>query len=136
MSTRNIKIFFILAIIASSATALDFTKLPQSCLQGNDFDLPKDVECTTGKGVKVTKITSSTRTFYCIQYEKNSGDKKEFDVLAFDLRSSDYDLQFVSFVLDHMTKHRLFSHCKCGVKIQEVIWKLPEVDRLSMCRPD
>lgn len=102
MSTRKIKIFFILAIVAN-ATGLDFTKLPDSCLKGNDFDLPKDVECTTGKGVKVTKIKSLARTFYCIQYEKNSGDKNEFDVLAFDLRSSDYDLQFVSLVLDRDT---------------------------------
>lgn len=133
MSTKQIKIFFILAIVAN-ASGLDFTKLPDSCLKGNDLDLSKDIDCTTEKGVKVTKIKSLARTFYCIQYEKNNGDKNEFDVLAFDLKSSDYDLQFVSFVLDLDT--RSFSQCKCGVKIQEWIWKLPEVDHLIMFRPD
>lgn len=95
MSTKKIKVFFILAFVASSSGS-DFTRLPDNCLKGNDFDLPKDIECTTGKGVKVTKISSLAKTFYCIQFEKNSGEKKEFDVLSFDLRSSDYDLQFVS----------------------------------------
>lgn len=96
MSTKRFKVFCILAFVAA-ASGLDFTQLPDNCLKGSDYDLPKEIDCITSKGVKITKIKSSAKTFYCIQFEKNSGDKNEFDVLSFDLRSSDYDLQFVSF---------------------------------------
>ena len=64
-------------------------------MKGRALGQTKDVDCLTRNEVKVVKLTESSQTFYCIYYEKRTGNLNEFDVLSFDLSSDDYDFKFV-----------------------------------------
>ena len=40
-------------------------------------------------------VKRKSQTFYCIKYEKRTGNVNTYDVLSFDLKE-DYELKFVS----------------------------------------
>lgn len=87
------KVFFVL-ISLSDISCLNFTKLSEFCLKSRISE--SNLQCTTEKGLQIQKIELGVKKFYCINYEKKTGNENEFDIVAFDLLHEDYDLKFVS----------------------------------------
>lgn len=109
MSLKVTKIILVLTIAASSF-ALDFQRLSDGCLQGNLTER-QDLQCSTQKGVRIQTSRKSGQTFYCVSYEKKTGNKNEFDILSFDLPNDDYyDLKFVSIHFDWICRSLNLKH--------------------------
>lgn len=92
-SVGNLNVIFLLAFLFG-VNCLDLQKLSDDCLKGKPA--PGGLECTTAKGVQIQRIHEGFQKFYCINYEKKTGNINEFDTLTFDLSHDDYDLKFVS----------------------------------------
>lgn len=88
----GLKVFFMLTFILS-ANSLE---LSDECLNLNGKSIRWSLECTTASGLRIREILEGSQKFYCINYEKKTGNIDEFDILAFDLSHDDYDLKFVS----------------------------------------
>lgn len=88
-------VLIILLSCLSLALSLDFVRLTDDCLRGRSLQGNENLRCVTPKGLIVQHMIEDSQTFYCLKYEKKSGNKNEFDVLSFDLHE-DYDLKFVS----------------------------------------
>lgn len=95
MISRELKVLFVLALSIANGICLDLGRLSDECLKGKLLSKLQDINCVTLKLVRIQKIQHQNDTFYCITYEKKSGNRNEFDVLSFDLHE-DYDLKFVS----------------------------------------
>lgn len=97
MKSVELKVLVLFFYSVSSVFSLDFQRLSDDCLEGASLQKLQDLTCTTSsKGVKIHQIRNQNQTFYCINYEKKTGNRNEFDVLTFDL-SGDYDLKYVSY---------------------------------------
>lgn len=106
MSLKVIEIFLIFSLVSSSF-GLDLQRLTHACLEGALKDI-QDVFCTTQKGVRIQTTRKLSKTFYCVSYEKKTGNKNEFEVLSFDLHNDDYDLTFVSKVSELIFRFLIF----------------------------
>lgn len=112
MKSVELKILFWFIVSVSSVVSLDFQRLSDDCLEGTSLQKLQDLTCTTPKGVKIHKSRKQNQTFYCINYEKKTGNRNEFDTLSFDLRG-DYDLKYVSYDEkrnSNLRKSNLISH--------------------------
>lgn len=93
MSAKGIKVILLLLSVLC-AIGMDFNALSDDCLKNKILHETADLNCITSKNVKIQRIREGNQTFYCIKYEKKSGNRDEFDALTFDLHE-DYDLKFV-----------------------------------------
>jgi hypothetical protein len=84
MGANKIK-FYILIACLSTVLCLDFERLMSDCLMGKALHVAENLKCETSKGVKVQRVQEKNQTFYCIKYERKSGNRNDFDVLSFDL---------------------------------------------------
>jgi hypothetical protein len=93
----NLKLNFALLLIFlyHPVIGINLPQLSDDCIKSRKIQTQRSVECTTEKGVKIEKFTDENLTFYCISYEKKTGELSDFDVLSFDLHE-DYDLMLVS----------------------------------------
>jgi hypothetical protein len=96
----------ILSACLSSVLSFNQTRITEECLSGLMLSETENLKCVTQKGVSVQMVKSNLQTFYCIKYEKKSGNVNMYDLLSFDL-AVDYDLKFVSsvaFAVNHWRK--------------------------------
>lgn len=108
MNTRRsfemtcLRIGFIIAFVFLSFTIanrtnrnLNLQQLQNRCLT-HQSTAPKSLTCITQKKLKM-QITRGVENgvFYCLTYEKNTGNVYGFDSLTIELHP-DYDLQYVS----------------------------------------
>lgn len=95
MSARKLKLIFLVTFV-SNALSLNLQRLADDCLRDRMLHETENLKCESLKGVKIQRIQDDNQTFYCIKYEKNTGQINEFDVLSFDLHV-DYDLKYVKY---------------------------------------
>lgn len=95
MRAVELRILLILFFFITSIVCLNLKKASEDCLNGSSLPRNQEISCLTLNGVKINKIERQNQTFYCIYYEKKTGNRNEFDVLSFDLHE-DYDLKYVS----------------------------------------
>ena len=93
MSVCKFKFFLVLSSLLA-VNCLDLLKLNDECLKGKPSQF--SLECITTKGVRVQRIQEGTQKFYCVNYEKKTGNANEFHTLGFNLTLDDYELKFVS----------------------------------------
>jgi hypothetical protein len=108
LAMKHAALLFSLILSACLSSALSFnqTRITEECLSGLMLSETENLKCVTQKGVSVQMVKSNSQTFYCIKYEKKSGNVNMYDLLSFDL-AVDYDLKFVSnvaFAVNHWRK--------------------------------
>lgn len=93
----RVAIFIPLILSACLSNVLSFnqTRLADECLKGLMLSETENLKCVTDKGVSIQMVKRKLKTFYCIKYEKRTGNVNTYDVLSFDL-NEDYELKFVS----------------------------------------
>lgn len=96
MSAQILKAI-ILLFCGSSVASLSLDRLADDCLKGRPLHATEDLKCSTDRKVGIQRIRERNQTFYCIKYEKKTGDRREFEVLSFDLHE-DYELKYASFI--------------------------------------
>lgn len=97
MIAKEIIMFFVLIFVTSqlsSVVCLNLERLQNECVRGRPLEGTVKLECVASE-VTIQMAKEGNQTFYCIIYEKNSGDILKFDVLSLGLLE-DYDLKYVS----------------------------------------
>lgn len=103
MGSRGIILFLFVTII-SSIFCLNLEKLSNECLKNRSLHEEENLNCESLKGVAIHRIQHLNQTFYCIEYEKRTGEQNEFDVLSFDLHE-DYSLKYVKYKEKYFAKN-------------------------------
>lgn len=94
MGAVNLKTLILLTCL-SSVLGFNLTRIADECLKGIMLSETENLKCNTAKDLSVQMIKTRSQSFYCIKYEKKSGNPNDVDVLSFDLNEDDYDLKFV-----------------------------------------
>lgn len=93
MTAKTLISLFVL-IFVSKAICLDLMSLEKNCMEGKSLNETEKVECVGGE-LKMYVAREGNETFYCINYEKNTGNRYSYDVLSFEL-NEDYVMLYVS----------------------------------------
>ena len=93
MDVNNLGRIILIAFLSmvSGLTVQEFT---DQCL--NSTIRSQDLFCSTQKKVNIQKVQQANALFYCINYEKKAGNKKQFDILSIEFINDEYSLEFVS----------------------------------------